>query len=149
MTAAPPASGPALAGIDAVVLAGGLGTRLAPEVADRPKILAPVGDRPFLDLLLGLAHGRGVRAASSSRWATGPGRSRRASPPGGTTSRPRAEAVAEPEPLGTGGALRRAAASALRSDPVLVLNGDSFRRGRPRGGSSAAWHRVARPRARS
>ena len=61
MTAAPSASGPALAGIDTVVLAGGLGTRLRPMVADRPKILAPVGDRPFLDHLLAWLMGQGAR----------------------------------------------------------------------------------------
>jgi D-glycero-alpha-D-manno-heptose 1-phosphate guanylyltransferase len=36
----------------AVVLAGGLGTRLRPVLADRPKVLAPVDGRPFLTYLL-------------------------------------------------------------------------------------------------
>jgi NDP-sugar pyrophosphorylase family protein len=38
--------------IDAVVLAGGLGTRLRSVVSDRPKPMAEVGGRPFLDLVL-------------------------------------------------------------------------------------------------
>ena len=41
-----------LAGIDVAVLAGGLGTRLAPVLADRPKLLAPVAGRPFLEHLI-------------------------------------------------------------------------------------------------
>ena len=35
----------------AVILAGGLGTRLRSVVADRPKVLAPVQGRPFLTYL--------------------------------------------------------------------------------------------------
>src|SRR5437879_409147 len=38
--------------INAVVLAGGLGTRLRPVLADRPKTLAPVAGRHFLAYLL-------------------------------------------------------------------------------------------------
>ena len=36
----------------AVVLAGGLGTRLRPYTAVIPKPLMPVGDRPILDIVL-------------------------------------------------------------------------------------------------
>src|SRR5690606_14922656 len=35
-----------------VILCGGFGTRLRPAVGDRPKVLAPVAGRPFLDHLL-------------------------------------------------------------------------------------------------
>ncbi len=38
--------------VTALILAGGLGTRLRPVVNDRPKVLAPVGGRPFLAFLL-------------------------------------------------------------------------------------------------
>ncbi len=34
------------------ILAGGLGTRLSSVLPDRPKALAPVGGRPFLDIVL-------------------------------------------------------------------------------------------------
>lgn len=44
-----------------VVLCGGLGTRLRPAVADRPKALAAVGDRPFLAVQLELLRDRGAR----------------------------------------------------------------------------------------
>ena len=36
----------------AIVLAGGLGTRLAHVTGDIPKPMAPVGSRPFLEYLL-------------------------------------------------------------------------------------------------
>jgi len=38
--------------VKAVILAGGLGTRLKPRVTDLPKTLAPINGRPFLSLLL-------------------------------------------------------------------------------------------------
>ncbi len=41
-----------LADITAAILVGGLGTRLRPVVADRPKVLAPINGRPFLAYLL-------------------------------------------------------------------------------------------------
>ena len=36
---------------EAIVLAGGLGTRLRSEVPDLPKCMAPVGGRPFIGYL--------------------------------------------------------------------------------------------------
>jgi len=38
--------------MEAIVLAGGWGTRLASVIRDVPKALAPVGNQPFLELLL-------------------------------------------------------------------------------------------------
>ncbi len=38
--------------LKAVILCGGLGTRLSPVLKDRPKTLAPVSGRPFLAYLL-------------------------------------------------------------------------------------------------
>lgn len=46
--------------MEAVVLAGGRGTRLRPVVADRPKPMAPVAGRPFLEYLLDYWIGQGV-----------------------------------------------------------------------------------------
>src|SRR5664280_1728815 len=42
----------AFANINAVILAGGLGTRLRPVVPDRPKVLAMINNRPFLSYIL-------------------------------------------------------------------------------------------------
>ena len=116
-----------LADLDLVVLAGGLGTRLRPAVADRPKALAPVGasGRPFLDLLLAWFRGRGVRRVvlalghmADQVEARLPELRRRLPGMEIATS-------VEPGPLGTGGALRLCLPH-LRSDPVMVANGDSF-----------------------
>ena len=42
-------------------MAGGLGTRLRPLVADRPKCLAPVGDSVFLEIIIRLLKRQGLR----------------------------------------------------------------------------------------
>ena len=113
-----------LAGIDVAVLAGGFGTRLRPAIGDDlPKVLAPVQGRPYLDLLLDWLGGFGVRRtvlclghlAETVMDHVG----KRA--PSGM------EIVAsvEPRPLGTGGAVAFAK-SQLGSDPVMVMNGDSW-----------------------
>jgi len=113
---------PALAGTDVIVLAGGLGSRIRPVLADTPKILAPVAGRPFLDHLLRFLarhHARkvvlslGHLADSVTAYLAG------ASPPLPV------ETVIEDRPLGTAGAIGFAR-RAVASDPVLVLNGDTW-----------------------
>ena len=108
-----------LADIDVAVLAGGLGTRIAGVLGDTPKVLAPVGGRPFLSLLLDRLAGvrklvlcLGHLAPKVTEWLA-------ANPPSVPV-----ETVIEPQPLGTAGALRLALPH-LGSDPVLVMNGDS------------------------
>ena len=111
-----------LAGVTAVILAGGLGTRLRLVVADRPKVLAEVRGRPFLAYLLDQIATAGVGSVvlctghlgEQVRSAFGDGY-------GGL----RLVYSQESSPLGTGGALRWAQ-PLFESDPVLVLNGDSF-----------------------
>ena len=46
----------------ALILAGGLGTRLKSVIADRPKVIAEVRGRPFLARLLNQLADAGVRA---------------------------------------------------------------------------------------
>ena len=38
--------------LEAIVLAGGLGTRLKSVVSNVPKPMAPIGDKPFLEYIL-------------------------------------------------------------------------------------------------
>ena len=38
--------------IDVVILCGGFGTRLRSVVNDRPKVLAKIGNRTFIDILI-------------------------------------------------------------------------------------------------
>lgn len=108
-----------------IVLAGGLGTRLRGVIADRPKCLAPIGDRPFLALLIEKLVASGVtdvvlslgfmadkiidmldtlHVDASIRY------------------------VVEEELLGTGGAILNAFKT-QGLDEALVVNGDSYLEG--------------------
>lgn len=108
--------------MEAVVLAGGLGSRLRALVPNVPKSMAPVAGRPFLEILLAaLARKQCGRVVLSLGY--------------------KAESVVdhfgdrfagmelvyeiERTPLGTGGALRRALVQ-CQSDHVFVLNGDTY-----------------------
>lgn len=108
----------------AIILAGGLGTRLRTVVADRPKVLAPVAGQPFLNYVLNHVVSQGVQnivlsagylagqvQAFATQWQTiHPGYAIRI--------------VQEEAPLGTGGALRLA--SAELKAPFFALNGDTL-----------------------
>ncbi len=56
----------------AVVLAGGLGTRLRPYTAVLPKPLMPIGDRPVLDIVVRQLQARTASSGSRSPPATSP-----------------------------------------------------------------------------
>jgi len=106
----------------ALVLVGGLGTRLRDLYPDRPKALVPVRGRPFIAWMLDWLRAQGIErihlaaghlAHKLVDW--------RASEPADerlTVSR-------ESMPLGTGGGLRFAL-EYVGGGEVLVLNGDSF-----------------------
>lgn len=119
--------GGSLTGIDVAVLAGGLGTRIRSVLGDVPKVLAPVNGRPFLDHLLDWLSGFGVRRIVLCL-------GHRAEPVlAHIAARVERDAatglevigLVEPEPLGTAGAIRFARPRLL-SEPVLVMNGDTF-----------------------
>jgi NDP-sugar pyrophosphorylase family protein len=106
----------------AVILAGGLGTRLKSVVPDRPKVMAEVACRPFLAHLLDQIDATGIRHAVI---CTGY-KAEVVVDEFGTSYRGMKLIYSqEHAQLGTGGALRHARAH-LRTDPVLVLNGDSY-----------------------
>ena len=123
MNSVPSPNGNCLDAIDVFVLAGGLGTRIRPVLGDTPKLLAPIRGRTYLDHLLNWIYRFGAR-----RVVLGLGVHARAIIDY-TQAHPIAgmeiETVVEPSPLGTAGAIRFARA-VMRSDPVLVVNGDSF-----------------------
>ncbi len=108
----------------AAILAGGKGTRLAGVVDDRPKPLAEVAGRPFLEWLLLALRARGVRRAHLLGGHQGARLAAWAEEVGERLGLALSVTV-EPRPLGTGGALRLAL-DALAGDPLLVLNGDSL-----------------------
>lgn len=111
-----------MAADEAIVLVGGLGTRLRGVVDDVPKPLAPVAGRPFLAWVLDALSAGGVRRVilAAGHMADV------VQDTIGTRWRDMDVAiVVEPEPLGTGGAVRFAA-RALRGDAAHVVNGDTF-----------------------
>jgi len=108
--------------MEAIVLAGGLGTRLRSVVNDVPKPMAPVQGRPFLALVLDQLVDAGFRAAIL---AVGHRHEAiRASFGGGYRGLVLRYSV-ESEPLGTGGAMQLACLQASARD-VFVLNGDTY-----------------------
>lgn len=111
-----------LADIPAVILAGGLGTRLRSAVPDRPKCLAPINGRPFLAWLLDYLSDAGVRRAVLCTGYLGAMVQEAFGSRYGQLSLWYSQ---EPAPLGTGGALR-AALDQTEASTWLVLNGDSL-----------------------
>lgn len=107
----------------ALILAGGLGTRLRSAVSGLPKVLAPVGGRPFIDYLLLQLRGNGIQEvtlcvgykAELVRAHVGDGRAWDLS----------VRYSHEEQQLGTAGALRLAL-DGLDDGPFVVMNGDSF-----------------------
>ena len=108
--------------MEAIVLAGGLGTRLASRLHGVPKAMAPVAGRPFLEILLTQLRRTGCTRAllSVGHLHTVIQEHFGASFDGMTV-----DYVIESVPLGTGGAIRLALEQA-REESVLVLNGDTF-----------------------
>lgn len=106
----------------AIILAGGLGTRLRGAVPDLPKCMAPVAGRPFITYVidyylqqgidnfifsLGYKH-EVIGAFLKQRYPSLP-----------------YQCSIEEEPLGTGGAILKAC-KMTGADVTLVLNGDTF-----------------------
>lgn len=106
----------------AIILAGGLGTRLRSVVPDLPKPMAPVAGRPFLGHVLdALVEAGFVAAVLAVGYRFGAIRDHF-----GTAYRGmRLDYSVEASPLGTGGAIRLAA-DLTTADPVFVLNGDTY-----------------------
>lgn len=109
--------------VDVIILVGGKGSRLQGIVQNVPKPLAPINGRPFLDLVLAqLASFKRVRrvvlAVGYMADSVKACYAEKVYPFELTYS-------CEDEPLGTGGAIRQAL-EMIRSDPVLVMNGDSY-----------------------
>jgi D-glycero-alpha-D-manno-heptose 1-phosphate guanylyltransferase len=107
---------------EAIILAGGLGTRLRTVVSDVPKPLAPVAGAPFLDWVLSDLANKGIiRVILATGYGSEAIEKRYSTPYAGLEiiiSR-------EIEPLGTGGAIRLAC-SHVTQPHVVVLNGDSY-----------------------
>lgn len=109
--------------IEAVILAGGKGSRLWPVVKDIPKPMAEVSGKPFIEYLIRYLRVQGIERivislgylgdnirgyfGTGDRWGV------------------KISYSFEQDFLGTGGALKQAV-SFIKGDTFLALNGDSF-----------------------
>jgi D-glycero-alpha-D-manno-heptose 1-phosphate guanylyltransferase len=107
---------------DVLLLAGGLGTRLRPVLADRQKIIAPVLGIPFIFYLLNYLSDQGFRRVVL---LVGYQAHLVHSIVGNRYQRLQIDYSVEEQPLGTGGAVLHAL-SLIKSPTALILNGDSF-----------------------
>lgn len=108
--------------MEAIVLAGGLGTRLRSVVVDLPKPMAPIGDKPFLEYILKYLQKNGITRAILSvgyKWETIKEYF------GDKFENIELVYSVEDEPLGTGGAIKKAM-NQVKNSQVYIINGDTF-----------------------
>ena len=105
----------------ALVLAGGEGTRLRPLTYTTPKPVMPLAGRPFLSFMLDWAHSHGVDEVILSCGFMSDGVKRVL---GDIYDGMRLRYVIEEQPLGTAGPVRLAYDQGLLDERLLVLNGD-------------------------
>jgi len=108
--------------MEAIILAGGFGTRLKSVVSDVPKPMAPIQDKPFLAYLLTFLAKHGI-----SRFVLSVGymHEKIVDYFGDFYQNIPITYIIEKEALGTGGAIKRALAN-TKNDTSLVYNGDTF-----------------------
>jgi mannose-1-phosphate guanylyltransferase len=109
--------------LQALVLAGGEGTRLRPLTLSVPKPVMPLAGRPFLSFMLDWLGRHGVDEAILS---CGFKSDSVEAVLGSRHDGIRLHYVVEDEPLGTAGPVRLAADRGLVADRLLVLNGDTL-----------------------
>ena len=107
---------------EAIILAGGLGTRLKEVVNDVPKVMAPVNGRPFLEYVLDYLERNifnhvvlsvGYKYEVIKKHF------------GNRYKSIEIDYAIEDEPLGTGGGIKKAFGK-IESEAALVFNGDTF-----------------------
>jgi D-glycero-alpha-D-manno-heptose 1-phosphate guanylyltransferase len=108
--------------VEAIVLAGGKGTRLREVVPDLPKPMALINGRPFLELLLSSLERKGIQRAILSIGYMADVISKHF---GSQYGKMKLVYEVETTPLGTGGAIR-AALSHAKEDHVFIFNGDTY-----------------------
>jgi NDP-sugar pyrophosphorylase family protein len=108
--------------IDAVILCGGLGTRLRSVIGESPKPMAEFDHEPFLNVLI-----RDLRAQGFGRVILCAGYKAKVIEDYYRQHDLGMEVVVskEPRPLGTAGAILHARRS-IKSETFVVLNGDSY-----------------------
>jgi D-glycero-alpha-D-manno-heptose 1-phosphate guanylyltransferase len=107
---------------EAIILAGGMGTRLKDVVAGSPKSMAPVNDRPFLEYLLDYLDRWGLRRVILS---VGYEKEKIIQHFGNQYKSLELAYAIEEEPLGTGGAII-SALHHVQGFSTFILNGDTY-----------------------
>lgn len=111
-----------LSSTDIVILCGGLGTRLQGLFPDQPKALVRFGEKTFLDILINQ-----LKTSGFKRFILCVGYLKEKIEEYCIKNYPDLEIIfsEEDSPLGTGGAIKKAQ-NYIKSNPFLVLNGDSL-----------------------
>lgn len=107
---------------DVVILSGGFGLRLRDVIGEIPKPMAPIGGRPFMELLLGQLKRHGF-----SRVVLSVGYRHEVIHEyfGDEACGLKLVYSIETSPLGTGGALRQAE-NCINTENIVIMNGDSY-----------------------
>lgn len=109
--------------LQAVIMAGGFGTRLRPLTEDLPKPMLPVGDRPLMELIIEQLRQTGIRRVSiTTHYLTDKIEEHFGD---GHDFGVEINYVTEERPLGTAGAL---SLMDVPEEPLLVINGDILTR---------------------
>ena len=109
--------------VSAIILAGGLGTRLRNEVPDLPKPMAPINGKPFLEYLLDYWHTQGIEHFHLSIGYMG---DKIYNYFGIKYKDAKLSYSIENKPLGTGGGLKLSLNEISSHNDLLLLNGDTF-----------------------
>ena len=111
-----------LSRVTAVILAGGMGTRLRQVVSDRPKVMAEINGKPFITYLLDQLVDAGINQVFIS---TGYMARLIEETIGSSYKELQVDYFREETPLGTAGALKLAE-QIVDAEYCLVMNGDSY-----------------------
>ena len=112
--------------VDVLILCGGLGTRLWSVVSDRPKVMAEIGDRPFLEMVVDELLEQGFKRIIFCTGYLG-NHIEEYFKKRSYSKSVTLEFSREEKPLGTGGAVKNTF-KLIESEHFLVINGDSFPR---------------------
>lgn len=109
--------------MQAILLCGGMGTRLRSVVSDRPKPMADICGKPFLQYLLEMLRDKGITEVIFALGYMGEMIEEYFQD--GSVFGLKIAYSYEEEPLGTGGAIRNALPKIMEEE-VLVLNADTY-----------------------
>ena len=108
--------------MEAIILAGGFGTRLKPLINNLPKPMAPINKRPFLEILLKSLQEKGFKRIILSLHYMP---EKIINYFKDSFNGMKIDYVIEESPLGTGGAIKNSF-SEVNNEQVYIFNGDSY-----------------------